>query len=57
MKPEPHIYKPSHDPGRPHMGTPDWWRRNMPHEPDWWQRVFAEPFNQKPEPTETVEQK
>lgn len=42
---EPHVWTPAHDPGRPQLGTPDWWRRNVQREPDWWRRVYVEPFN------------
>lgn len=31
-------------PGRPAIGSADWWRERIQTEPDWWRRVFAEPF-------------
>ena len=44
MTREPLMHTPAQDPGRPNMGSADWWRRNVPKQPDWWSRVFSEPF-------------
>ena len=38
------LLKDRRDPGRPDMGSPDWWRRNVPKKPDWWDRIFSQPW-------------
>jgi hypothetical protein len=45
MTREPHVMTPQFDPGRPNLGSPDWWRRNTVEKPDWWERVFSVPFD------------